>query len=240
MKIGILGIQGRMGQMIAQAIDSGAHKASIGAEMGRDGNKEAAFAACDVMIDFTTPEAAVAHAKIAAQMGKPLVTGTTGLSVEQQVALGKSARTAPILHAANMSLGVNLLLSLVERAAEKLGAEFDIEIFEAHHRNKIDAPSGTALALGTAAAKGRGVALDDVQAIDRQGKRKPGDIGFSVFRGGDVVGEHTVTFAGAGERIELAHKATDRMIFAHGAVKAALWLKDKPPGLYSMRDVLGL
>lgn len=229
-----------MGQMIAQAIDSGAHKASIGAEMGRDGDKEAAFAACDVMIDFTNPEAAVAYAKIAAQMGKPLVTGTTGLSLDQQATLEKSAQIAPILQSANMSLGVNLLLSLVEKTAEKLGPEFDIEIFESHHRNKVDAPSGTALALGAAAAKGRGAALDSLAVFDRQGKRKSGNIGFSVFRGGDVVGEHTVTFAGAGERIELAHRASDRMIFAHSAVKAALWLKDRPPGLYSMRDVLAL
>lgn len=240
MKIGILGIQGRMGQMIAMALNSGAYNAQIGAEVGRSGNKEAAFLDCDVMIDFTTPEAALAHAQIAAQMSKPLVTGTTGFSAAKQEALIKASRQAPILQSANMSLGVNLLLSLVEQAAAKLGPDFDIEISEAHHRNKMDAPSGTALALGAAAAKGRSAKLEEVADFDRQGKRRPGHIGFSVMRGGDIVGEHTVICAGNGERVELAHKASDRMIFAHGAIKAALWLKGKPPGLYSMRDVLGV
>jgi 4-hydroxy-tetrahydrodipicolinate reductase len=239
MKIGILGADGRMGQMIAREILSGKHDAEIGATVGRNGDKHAAFKACDVMIDFTAPAALSEHAALAGQHQKPLVVGTTGLGAAEETALAAAAKKTAVFYAANMSLGVNLLLSLVEQAAAKLGPDFDIEIFEAHHRHKIDAPSGTALALGHAAAKGRGVRLRDVMILDRAGKRKEGGIGMSVFRGGDVVGEHTVTFAGLGERLELTHKASDRAIFAAGAVKAALWVKNQPAGLYSMRDMLG-
>lgn len=243
MKIGILGARGRMGKMISHEIQSGQHGATIGAEVDIGGNKDGAFKACDVMIDFTTPDACLDHAALANQHKKPLVVGTTGLSPVEEAALLAASKNTAVFYTANMSLGVNLLLSLVEQAAARLNAEFDIEIFEAHHRNKVDAPSGTALALGHAAAKGRGVKLDDAMVPARfgnTGARIPGSIGMSVFRGGDVVGDHTVTFAGLGERIELTHKASDRAIFAKGAVKAALWLKGKPAGLYSMRDVLQL
>jgi len=271
MKIGILGAAGRMGQMIARdilyrqadlksgdcilasAVD---HKGSwalgkdIGGMLGRSPanvnvttDKNAAFAACDVMIDFTAAEAVTEHAGLAHQHGKAYVLGTTGLGAVEQAALQSAAKKAAILQAANMSLGVNLLLSLVEKVSGLLNNEYDIEIFDAHHRHKTDAPSGTALALGHAAAKGRGVKLEDAMVPARFGQigaRIPGAIGVSVFRGGDVVGDHTVTFAGPGERIELSHKASDRSLFAKGAVTAALWLKGKPPGLYSMKDVLGL
>jgi len=240
MKIGILGADGRMGQIIAREILSKQYPAELGASAGRNGDKESAFRACDVIIDFTSAKAAPEHAALAAKYKKPLVVGTTGLGAEEEAALAAAAQKSPILYAANMSLGVNLLLALVEQAALMLGPAFDIEIFEAHHRNKIDAPSGTALALGHAAATGRGVKLKDVMILDRDGKRKEGGIGISVFRGGDIVGEHTVTFAGLGERLDLTHKASDRALFAKGAIKAALWLKGQPPGLYSMQDVLGI
>ena len=240
MKIGILGADGRMGRTLAQEIISGRHDAEIAAAVGRHGDKEAAFRICDVMIDFTSAQACAEHALLAQQHQKPLVVGTTGLGAAEEGALLSASRKTAVFYAANMSLGVNLLLSLVEQAAAKLVPEFDIEIFEAHHRHKADAPSGTALALGRAAAKGRKVKLDEVMILDRAGQRKAGGIGISSFRGGDVVGEHTVTFAGPGERLELAHKASDRAIFARGAIKAALWLKDQPAGLYSMRDMLGV
>jgi 4-hydroxy-tetrahydrodipicolinate reductase len=241
-KIGVLGAKGRMGQMIVKEILSGQFDAVVGAEVDAGGDKESAFKTCDVLIDFSSPQACIDHAALAEKYQKPLVVGTTGLSKTEEAALTSAARKAPVFYTANMSLGVNLLMSLVEQAAAKLNTEFDIEIFEAHHKHKVDAPSGTALALARSAAKGRNVNLDDVMMphTATSGARKSGAIGMSVFRGGDVVGEHTVTFAGQGERLELTHKATDRAIFARGAVKAALWLGGKPAGLYSMRDLLGL
>jgi 4-hydroxy-tetrahydrodipicolinate reductase len=171
------------------------------------------------------------------------VIGTTGHSEAVRAQINAAARNIPLVMAPNMSLGVNLLLKLVELAAAKLDADYDIEVFEAHHRNKKDAPSGTALALGASAAAGRGVKLAEAAEHSRHGNtgaRERGKIGFSVFRGGDVVGDHTVTFAGIGERIELTHRASDRLAFARGAVKAAQWLAGRPAGLYSMQDVLGL
>ena len=243
MKIGILGAKGRMGQMIAHEILSGAYGAEIGAAVDQGGDAQSAFKTCNVLIDFTAPEASAEHAALAHQYQKPLVVGTTGLGAVEEAALKAAGQKTAVLYAANMSLGVNLLLSLVEQAASKLGTEFDIEIFEAHHKHKVDAPSGTALALGHAAAKGRGIKLDDAMIPARfghTGARIAGSIGMSVFRGGDVVGEHTVTFAGMGERIELTHKATDRSIFAKGAIKAALWLVKQPPGFYTLRDILKL
>lgn len=272
MKIGVLGAGGRMGTMIIREILSGSYGAELGAAVEREGSakigsdagngikittdKDAAFKGCDVLIDFSSAEACMDHAALAHQYQKPYVVGTTGLGKIEEAALVSAAKKTAIFYTANMSLGVNLLMSLVEQAAAKLNAEFDIEIFEAHHRHKIDAPSGTALALGRSAAKGRGVTLEDVMVSHMPGAKAPdiysgreapgtgarasGTIGMSVFRGGDVVGEHTVTFAGLGERVELTHRATDRAIFARGAVKAALWLKGKPAGLYSMRDLLGL
>ncbi len=238
--IGILGAHGRMGRMLQQELDAGGAAAVLAGIAGRNDDKDALFAATEAVIDFTAPDALVGHAALAARYGRALVVGTTGLDMAAQKALEAAAQKAPILQAANMSVGVTMLLALVEDAAARLGPGFDIEIFEAHHRHKVDAPSGTALALGRAAAQGRGLDFEKARTVAREGTRADDAIGFSVFRGGDVVGEHTVTFAGAGERIELAHKATDRAIFARGAVRAALWLTRQKPGLYSMRDVLGL
>jgi 4-hydroxy-tetrahydrodipicolinate reductase len=197
-----------------------------------------------VLIEFSAPEASVRHAGLAAEAGVAHVLGTTGLSASETSALRRAADRIPIVWAANMSLGVNLLLALAERVGRALGpAAFDVEILEMHHRHKVDAPSGTALALGEAVARGRGVALDRVAVRGRDGMtgpREAGAIGFAALRGGDVVGDHLVVFAGAGERLELAHRATDRRIYARGAVQAARWLAGRPPGLYGMSHVLGL
>ena len=201
------------------------------------------FAEADAVIDFTSPEAAERHAALAAQGETAYILGTTGLNAEQQAAVAAAATHTPIVHAPNMSVGVNLLFILVEQVARTLGDEFDIDILEMHHRRKVDAPSGTALGLGRAAAAGRGVPLEEVWQKVRDGitgARPRGEIGFATLRGGDVIGDHTVFFAGDGERIELTHKASGRQIYAKGAVRAALWSADKQPGLYSMRDVLGL
>ncbi len=266
-KIGILGAAGRMGQMIGREIFSGTYEgAALGAAvdhmdswaLGKDfkeilglgssgihvtSDKSAAFATCDVLIDFTLPEAAVEHTALAHQHGRGLVIGTTGLTEVEDAAITAAAVRAPVLQAANMSVGVNVLLSLVQQVAAILDSGYDIEIYEAHHRHKVDAPSGTALALGKAAAAGRKVDLDKAMVPARFGQigaRPVGSIGMSVFRGGDVIGDHTVSFAGMGERIEVTHKASDRALFARGAIKAALWLYGKPPGRYTMADVLGI
>ncbi|HTH96686.1 MAG TPA: 4-hydroxy-tetrahydrodipicolinate reductase [Stellaceae bacterium] len=264
-RIGIVGCAGRMGRMLlaetlaapaatlaggsgrlpggAAAQDLGllAGGAPLGLTVTND--VEALFRASDVVIDFTVPGASVAHADLAAKLGKGLVIGTTGLSGQEMAAVEKAAAHSPVVWAPNMSLGVNLLLGLVEQVAGMLKDDWDIEIVEMHHRNKVDAPSGTALGLGRAAAKGRGVELDEVWVKSRDGltgARQAGSIGFATLRGGDVIGDHTVVFAGNAERVELTHKATDRRVFARGAVRAALWLKGKPAGLYGMKDVLGL
>jgi 4-hydroxy-tetrahydrodipicolinate reductase len=205
---------------------------------------EELFVKADAVIDFTTPDYTKALGELAEKHGKILVCGTTGLKEAGINALKKNAKRARIICSPNMSIGVNLLLGLVEKVAAILPAEeCDIEIDEMHHRLKVDAPSGTALTLGAAAARGRKVQLADVRTDYQQsglGARKQGAIGFSVRRGGDVIGDHTVTFACAGERVELAHKASNRDIYATGAIRAALWAKDKPAGFYSMRDVLGI
>jgi 4-hydroxy-tetrahydrodipicolinate reductase len=201
------------------------------------------FAKADGVLDFTRPAASLAFAELSAQARIVHVIGTTGFSAEDEKKLEAAARHAVIVKSGNMSLGVNLLAVLVRQAAKALDADFDIEILEMHHRHKVDAPSGTALLLGDAAAEGRAIELADHSVRTRDGvtgARKRGDIGFATLRGGSVVGEHTVMLSGEGERIELSHKATDRAIFARGAVKAALWGRDKKPGLYSMADVLGL
>ena len=204
---------------------------------------ETLMADADGIIDFTVPKATVALARLAAKAGIVHVIGTTGFSAEDETAIREAAKKAVIVKSGNMSLGVNLLAALVKRVAKTLDDEFDIEIVEMHHNRKIDAPSGTALLLGRAAAEGRGVDLGKTSVRSRDGHtgaRRTGDIGFATLRGGTVVGEHTVIFAGPAERIELGHRAEDRMIFARGAVKAALWAKGQKPGLYSMADVLGL
>jgi 4-hydroxy-tetrahydrodipicolinate reductase len=228
------------------------------AELGRDlgslagieelgltlGDKaEAIFAASDVVLDFTFPAATLAHAALAAASGKAHVIGTTGIDAAGEAKLAEAAARAPIVYCGNMSLGVNLLAELVTQVARALDPAWDIEIVEMHHRHKVDAPSGTALLLGRAAASGRNVTLDEVADRGRDGitgARKPGAIGFASLRGGTVAGEHSVTFLGPFERLTLSHLAEDRMLFAHGALKAALWAHGKKPGHYSMADVLGL
>jgi len=203
----------------------------------------AAFADADIVLDFTAPEATLSYADLAAQARVVHVIGTTGLKPEHEERLKAAARHCRIVRSGNMSLGVNLLASLVRRAAAALGPGYDIEILEMHHRHKVDAPSGTALLLGEAAAHGRDVDLADHAIRVRDGHTGPrpeGAIGFATLRGGSVVGDHVVIFAGEGERIELAHRAENRDNFARGAIRAALWAFDKKPGLYDMADVLGL
>ncbi len=203
----------------------------------------AAIVAADGIIDFSTPKASVELAALAAQARIAHIIGTTGLAPEDLKAIEAAARHAVIVRSGNMSLGVNLLAGLVEKVARALGPEFDIEIAEMHHRMKVDAPSGTALLLGEAAARGRDVKLADVSVRGRDGHtgaRREGSIGFAALRGGTVVGDHMVIFAGPGERLELVHRAEDRGIFARGALHAALWARGRKPGLYSMADVLGL
>ena len=265
MKIGIVGCAGRMGRMLVKTVVeaegaqfSGGTEHDASPFLGQDpmvlagfepsdltigSDAKALFAASDVVIDFTLPQATITHAEAARDTGTALILGTTGLSAEQQAAVDEAATKAAVIQAANFSLGVNLLLGLTKQVAGILGEDWDLEIVEMHHKHKVDAPSGTALALGKAAAAGRGVNLDAVAQKVRDGhtgERKKGDIGFATLRGGDVVGEHTVMFAGAAERVEITHKAAGREIFAKGAVRAALWSGGKGPGLYSMADVLGL
>ena len=203
----------------------------------------ALFSAADAVIDFSAPEHAVGLAGLAASQKKILISGTTGLNSTQKEALIRAGESTRVVWSANMSVGVNLLMALVEHTAAKLGPEADIEILEMHHKYKVDAPSGTALALGEAAARGRGVDLHDVWVKSRDGHtgaRAAGSIGFATLRGGDVVGDHTVVFASAGERLELAHKAGNRDIFARGALVAAEWVAAKGNGFYTMRDVVKL
>ena len=261
----ITGASGRMGQMLIKTVlesdkaklvgvvERAGHDwigQDIGVAMGggavgvtvTDDALEA-FAKAQAVIDFTAPSATVEFAALAAQARAVHVIGTTGFEDEDLTKLNAAARHAVIVRAGNMSLGVNLLTKLTKKVAEALDEDFDIEIVEAHHNKKVDAPSGTALMLGEAAAEGRGVSLADVRDSGRDGitgARTKGDIGFAVIRGGDVVGEHDVIFAAAGERIVLRHLATDRAIFARGALKAALWGQNKEPGEYDMMDVLGL
>ena len=265
MKIGVVGATGRMGRMVIKQVHEtagcelvGAVNRPTAAELGHDvgvlagvgalgvklGNDAAAlFKAAEVVIDFTVPAATLAHLKLAAEHNCNMVIGTTGLTAEHDGAFAAAAQKVAIMQAPNMSAGVVLLTALAEQVARTLGEEYDIEVLEMHHRHKIDAPSGTALALGAAAAKGRGIDLK-AQAIRARdghtGARPPGAIGFATLRGGDVVGDHSVILATDGERIELTHKAQSRVIYAAGAVRAALWLAGKQPGRYTMRDVLGI
>ncbi len=265
MKIGVVGAAGRMGGAVIRQVtetDGCAIAAASEVEgspaVGRDAGElagigaigitvsadaHALFADSDAVIEFSSPAATIDHAGIAAAAGCIHIIGTTGLDGEQERALAAAAEKTAIVHAPNMSLAVNILFALTRQVAHLLDDEFDIEIVEMHHRHKVDAPSGTALGLGRAAAAGRGVDLDAVSQMARKGHtgpRKRGDIGFATLRGGDVVGDHSVIFAADGERIELVHKAAGRQIFARGAVRAALWSRDKSPGLYGMHDVIGL
>jgi len=236
MKTGITGYKGRMGQMLIREIEEDDILTFAGG-IDKGDDPEPLFESSDVIIDFTLPEATRKHIWLAAKTRTPLVIGTTGLTENDEKEIADAAKEAPVLYAANMSLGVNLLLALVEKAAASLGPEWDIEIFETHHKHKIDSPSGTALAIGKAAQKGRG---GGKFVTDRQGARQSGDIGYAVQRGGNVIGEHTATFFGEDERIFLGHAAGNRALFAKGALRAAKWLGDQPPGLYSMRNVLNL
>jgi 4-hydroxy-tetrahydrodipicolinate reductase len=265
MKIAVTGAAGRMGRELIRVIHAqdgcvlgGALEQEGSLALGQDAGLLAGlgklgvvitddpldvFVKVDAVLDFTVPAATVEFAGLAANARIVHVIGTTGMNADNDAAIAAAARHATIIRSGNMSLGVNLLTALTRKVAEALDADFDIEVLEMHHRHKIDAPSGTALMLGRAAAEGRGVKLDDVSVRSRDGHtgaRKRGDIGFATLRGGSVVGEHSVIFAADGERIELTHLAADRGIFARGAVKAALWGRGKPPGLYSMMDVLGL
>ena len=265
MRLIVAGAGGRMGRTLIHAIAAtegivlgGAVEAPGSAVIGRDAGELAGLGAngvkvtsdvaallkqADGLIDFTTPAASLALAEHTARAGVVHVIGTTGFSQEGEVLLTQAATRAVIVKSGNMSLGVNLLAALVRQVARTLDEDFDIEIVEMHHNRKVDAPSGTALMFGRAAAEGRGIDLNDRSVRSRDGHtgaRKAGDIGFAALRGGTVVGEHSVIFAGPAERIELVHRAEDRMIFARGALHAAAWARTQKPGLYSMADVLGL
>src|SRR5918999_1568860 len=265
LKIAVMGAAGRMGRELVRAVQAtpGCVVAggtgppgslAIGQDLGflagigslgvriTDDPLEL-IAGVDAILDFTAPRASVEFAALAANAGIVHVLGTTGLSESDEKAIASAASRATIVKAGNMSLGVNLLVALTRKVAQALDADFDIEILEMHHKHKVDAPSGTALMLGAAAADARKISLRERSVRVRDGHtgaRQRGDIGFSTLRGGNVVGEHTVLFAGDGERLELTHRATDRGIYARGAVKAALWARDKGPGLFSMADVLGM
>src|SRR5580704_6546526 len=265
MRLIVAGAGGRMGRALTRVISetpgavlAGALEAPGSELLGKDAGILAGLpengvklsadlwalsANADGILDFTVPAATIANVAIAAQRGLVHIIGTTGLSSSDDAVIKSVTSRAIVVKSGNMSLGVNLLAALVKRVAQALDEGFDIEILEMHHRAKIDAPSGTAMLLGEAAAAGRQIALDAHSARGRDGvtgARRSGDIGFASLRGGSVTGDHSVIFAGPYERIELSHRAEDRMIFAHGALKAALWAHGKKPGLYSMADVLGL
>lgn len=265
MRIVITGVSGRMGRMLVETADASARVAVTGAVerpghdwIGRDlgdalgtasrnvvvtDDIRKALENADAVIDFTTPASTIAFAKAVATAGAVHVIGTTGMTDQEISQLDAPSERAVIVRAGNMSLGVNLLVQLTKKVAAALDEDYDIEVIETHHNQKVDAPSGTALMLGEAAAAGRGVALSEVADRGRDGitgARRKGDIGFVSVRGGDVVGEHDVMFAALGERIVLRHLASDRSVFARGAIKAALWAQGRAPGAYDMLDVLGL
>jgi 4-hydroxy-tetrahydrodipicolinate reductase len=265
MRLIVAGAGGRMGRTLIHAIAAtdgvtlaGAVEAAGSAVIGRDAGELAGLGTngvtvdadvellldqADGLIDFTIPAATVAFAELTARKGRVHIIGTTGLSGENDKLLAEAGKRAVIVQSGNMSMGVNLLAALVKRVAKTLDEDFDIEVVEMHHNKKVDAPSGTALMLARAAADGRGIDLGQRSEKARDGHtgaRRRGDIGFASLRGGTVVGDHSVIFAGPAERLELVHKAEDRMIFARGALKAALWARGQKPGLYAMTDVLGL
>jgi 4-hydroxy-tetrahydrodipicolinate reductase len=265
MKVAVMGAAGRMGRELIRAVHgndactlTGAVEQEGSLALGRDAGQLAGlgkvgvvitddapevFAKADAVLDFTVPAASVDFAALAANARIVHVLGTTGLGADDEAKVAAAARHATIVRSGNMSLGVNLLVALTRKVAAALDADFDIEVLEMHHRHKVDAPSGTALMLGRAAAEGRGTDLDKVSVRVRDGHtgaRRRGDIGFATLRGGSVVGDHSVLFAADGEVIELRHRAADRGIFARGAVKAALWGRGKGPGLFNMFDVLGI
>lgn len=247
MRIGIAGISGRMGRLLAEEVAAAGHRVAGGSS--RSGCAETVpidelVRMSDVLIDFTHASTVAAHAAAVAAAGMPWILGTTGLSAADEAAVDAAASRVAVVYAANFGPGVNLLLAL----ARQLGAalppdQYDAEIVEMHHRQKVDAPSGTAVALGRAVAAGRGVALENVMQSGRDGHtgpRRTGDIGFAALRGGQIVGEHTLSFTAAGEQIALSHRAIDRRAFATGAVRAASWVRGRPSGRYDMADVMGL
>lgn len=265
LRVAVFGASGRMGRAILNCLTEASDLEAVGAltisddpALGSDAGEHAgagtlgvpltddrnqALNEAQVAIDFTLPSALVGNLEACVQTGTPLVVGTTGLSSAHYTALEAAAREIPLVYARNMSVGVNVFLSLVAEASRALGEDYDVEIIEAHHRQKVDAPSGTALAAGDAVAAARGQKLEDLAVRTRDGQigpRVPGTIGFSVIRGGQIVGEHTVLFIAPEERVELVHRATDRRTFARGALRAARWVAGRAPGLYSMSDVLGL
>jgi len=261
----IVGAGGRMGRTLIEAVQQAegltltvaterAGSSLIGADagelagVGRLGvsiseDPAAHVEAFDVLVDFTRPEGSLEHLEICRQAGRAMVIGTTGFTEDQKQVIRDAAKEIPVVFAPNMSVGVNLCLKLLDLAARVLGDEVDIEVIEAHHRHKVDAPSGTALRMGEVVAEALGRDLAECAVYGREGhtgERDPKTIGFETIRAGDIVGEHTVMFAGLGERVEITHKASSRMTFAKGAVRASAWLKGRPAGLYDMQDVLGL
>lgn len=239
--VGIAGARGRMGRTVDQVLDG---RSDIVVSARFDWGETPDLSLCDVVIDFSTPDASIALARLAAERGGPaLVVGSTGFSAAQEAELMAAAEKVAIVRSGNFSLGVNILIGLVEHAAQRLDPrDWDIEVIEAHHRLKIDAPSGTALMLGEAAADGRGHDLADVRSAPYDGitgEREIGKIGFSSIRAGGIVGDHTVLFASSSETLSLSHSAIDRSLFAKGAVAAAAWVRTRRPGLYDMQDVLG-
>lgn len=264
-RIAVTGAAGRMGKMLIEAVGLSSEaeltaaierpeSSLVGTDAGElagvgangvvvSGSLSEVIGQFDVLIDFTAPVATLANAKLCAEHGKGIVIGTTGFTVEEEEELLSAQSSAAMCKAANFSTGVNVCLNLLQKAAEILGDDYDVEVYEAHHRHKVDAPSGTALAMGQAVADGLDRDLRSVAVYGREGQTGARDketIGFATVRGGDVVGDHTVMFLGEGERVEITHKASSRMSFARGAVRAAAWLQSQKPGLYEMRDVLNL
>ena len=264
LRIAVAGASGRMGHMLIEAVQNDPHAQLVGAldvasspAIGSDATAflghssgvtitsdlRQGLAQAQVLIDFTRPDGTMVHAQACADMGVHMVIGTTGFSDAQKELIAQAAERIAVVMAPNMSVGVNVTLKLLAMAAQAMATGYDIEIIEAHHRHKVDAPSGTALSLGESVAKAVGRTLADVAVYGREGQtgaRNPETIGFATVRGGDIVGDHTVLFAGEGERVEITHKASSRLSFARGAVRAAKWLEQKDNGLFDMQDVLGL
>jgi 4-hydroxy-tetrahydrodipicolinate reductase len=263
LRVGVAGAGGRMGHMLLEAVQAdpamqlaAALEAPGSPFLGKDSGEFTGtangivitgdldtLAKCDVLIDFTRPEGTLRHLAACRKHGVKAVIGTTGFNADQQREIEAAAKDVAIVFAPNMSVGVNVTLKLIELASRSLGADFDIEVIEAHHKHKVDAPSGTALKMGEVAAHAQGRKLDEAGVFERHGtigERKPGSIGFSTIRGGDIIGDHTVLFAGTGERIEITHKSSTRSNYAQGALRAAQFLAAKKNGLYDMQDVLGL
>lgn len=241
-KIAVAGASGRMGQSIIQSIEQ-SDKTTLGVTLDKGDDLNSVIDQFDVLVDFTRPEATLDYLAVCVGAGKSMVIGTTGFDDAGLQMIKDAGTKIPVVFAPNMSVGVNLSLKLLEMAAKVIGEESDIEIVEAHHRHKVDAPSGTALKMGEVVANALGRDLSKCAVYGREGIEKPRDrqtIGFSTIRGGDVVGEHTVSFFMEGERVEITHKASSRMTFANGAIRASAWLQGKPAGLYSMQDILDI